>query len=86
MIAGCILGCDCCRNHEWDVILYQMIDDTRVLIDCITICRLGCFRFDVDYDGTYILKICPSKRNSSSFNCRPEVVFKNIGVANFKLD
>lgn len=86
IIAGCILGCDCCRNHEWDVMLYRMVGDRRRLVDCITICHLGCFQFEVDYDGTYILKICPIKRNCFLLTCRPEITFKNIGVANFTLE
>ena len=86
IISGCILGCDCCRNHEWDIMLYRMVDDRRELIDCITICHLGCFRFKVDYDGTYILKICPIKRSCFILTCRPEITFKNIGVANFTLE
>ncbi|SEW37367.1 choice-of-anchor A family protein [[Clostridium] fimetarium] len=85
IISGCVVGCDCCKNHEWDVMLYQMVDDKRKLIYCITICHLGCFRFNVDYNGSYILKICPIVRSCISPNCRPKITFKNIGVASFTI-
>lgn len=84
IISGCILGCDCCRNHDWDIMLYQVVDGRKRLIYCITICHLGCFKFKVDYDESYILKICPIKRNCNP-NCRPKISFNNIGVSNLIL-
>lgn len=86
IIEASIIGCDCCRNHEWDVMLYQKVNNEKILIDCITICHLGYFRFKADYNGCYILKICPRKRNCFTPTCKPKIVFKNIGVANFMLE
>ncbi len=85
-IAGSVFACDCCRNHEWDIMLYQMEDGKRRLIYCITISHLGCFKFEVDYDCSYILKICPARRNCCSPVCKPKVAFQNIGVANFMIE
>jgi len=85
IISGCVIDCECCKNHEWDVMLFQMVDGKRRLIYCITICHLGCFRFKVDPDGAYILKICPKQRNCISPNCRPKITFKNIGITNFTI-
>jgi hypothetical protein len=86
VIIGCVVGCDCCRNHQWDIMLYQVACNERILIDCVTIGHLGYFRFEVEYEGDYILKICPAKRNCFSFSCKPKVTFKNIGVANLTLE
>jgi len=85
IISGCVIDCDCCKNHEWDVMLFRMVDGKRKLIYCITICHLGCFRFNVDYDGSYFLKICPVEKTCVSPNCRPKITFKNIGVDNFTI-
>ena len=85
IISGCVVDCDCCKNHEWDVMLFKIVDGKKALIYCITICHLGCFRFNVDYDGSYILKICPIKRSCISPNCRPKITFRNIGVASFTI-
>ena len=86
IIAGSVFACDCCRNHEWDIMLYQIEDGERRLIYCITISHLGCFKFEVDYDASYILKICPTRRNCFSPMCKPKIAFQNIGVANFTIE
>lgn len=86
IIAGCICGCECHRSHEWDVMLYQMLDGKKVMVSCSTICHMECFEFKVSYDGTYILKICPTKRSCFTPACRPKVKLTNIGVANFIIE
>jgi choice-of-anchor A domain-containing protein len=86
VIAGCVFGCDCCRIHDWEVKLYQMSEGKKKLLYCITICHMGCFRFEVDYNGAYILKICPTKRNCFNQACRPRISFKNVGVADFTIE
>lgn len=86
MITGCICGCECHRSHEWDVMLYQMLDGKKVMVSCSTICHMECFEFKVSYEGTYILKICPAKRTFFSPACRPKVKLTNIGVANFIIE
>lgn len=83
VISGCICGCECHRSHEWDVMLYQMLDGKKIMVSCNTICHMECFKFKVSYDGTYILKICPSKKSCFSPACRPKIRLTNIGVANF---
>ncbi|RDY33210.1 collagen-binding domain-containing protein [Lachnotalea glycerini] len=86
LIEGCILGCDCCRNHEWDIMLYQMSNGKKILISCVTICHLGCFRFKADFYGAYVLVICPLKRTCCFSSCRPRILLKNIGVANLTIE
>lgn len=86
LISGCICGCECHRSHEWDIMLYQLVDNRKIMISCSTICHMECFEFHVDYDETYILKICPSKKNCFSPTCKPKVKLSNIGVANFMIE
>ncbi|MFA9466301.1 MAG: collagen-binding domain-containing protein [Velocimicrobium sp.] len=86
IIVGCISGCDCCRNHDWDIILYMMVDGKRRSIYCTTISHSGCFYFDVDYYESYILEICPTKRNCFLPTCRPKITLKNVGVANLTIE
>lgn len=86
LIVGCVSGCDCRRDHEWDVMLYMMVDGRMRLIYCKTICHLGCFYFEVDYEESYVLRICPAKKSCFLPTCRPEITLKNVGVANLTIE
>ncbi len=87
LIFGCIWGCDCKRDHEWEVRLYKNCGDNRKLLHCIKICNCGCFEFHVPYDDYYALEIRPlcisSRRHTKHMvACKPIITLKNIGVAN----
>jgi choice-of-anchor A domain-containing protein len=86
IIFGCVWGCECCKPHEWDVMLYKICNDCETLIYCETICRYGCFKFEVPYDACYLLRVCPSANTWLSPGCKPKVTLKNVGVANFILE
>ena len=85
-IIGCIWGCSCCGWHDWDVKLYKLCNDKKVLVDCYKIRRYGCFEFTVPYKGSYVLSICPAACNKVTKACKPVVVYKNIGVESFIID
>lgn len=84
IIFGCIWGCSCCHNHEWEVSLYKNCGDKRVLLYCIRVCNCGCFEFEVPYDDFYYLKVCPVCRKSKGSH-RPLLSLKNVGVANLAI-
>lgn len=86
IIAGCIFGCECQRNHEWNLMLYQMVNGIKTLITCETVRQKEYFTFEVSYTDTYILKVCPKKRNNFLPNCKPMISFQNVGVANLILE
>lgn len=83
LIYGCIWGCTCCNNHEWEVKLYRNCKERRTLMKRAIICCCGCFEFCVPYDDYYILEICPIGRNKG--NCKPLLTLKNVGVANLSI-
>jgi len=86
LIFGCIWGCSCCSNHDWEVRLYRICDEKKILLYCENICSCGCFRFEVPFDDCYALEICsvgPSKRRRS---CKPMLALKNVGVLNLMID
>jgi hypothetical protein len=82
IIAGYVTGCNCKRNHEWVIMLYRIENEKKTLIKCLTICHSDYFQFEVNYNGSYLLKISPAKRNCNS-SCKPILEFTNIGVTNF---
>lgn len=85
IIFGCVWGCDCHKAHEWEVKLFTVCDDCKKLIYCEKICRYGCFKFEVPYNGCYVLEVCPTDKATKQSCCKPKVTLKNIGVANFML-
>ncbi|MGN6711380.1 collagen-binding domain-containing protein [Anaerocolumna jejuensis] len=85
IIFGCVWGCDCKMPHEWEVKLFSVCNDYKNLLYCETICRYGCFKFEVPYDGCYVLEVCPVENSKMRTCCKPKVTLKNIGVANFML-
>ncbi len=90
VIYGCIWGCSCCHDHEWEIKLYRNCGDRRTLLYCIRICNCGCFNFEVPYDDFYLLVICPvhksNRRSRYREECKPKVTLKNIGVANLMIE
>ena len=86
IILGCIQGCRCSNVHEWDVRLYKVSDDTDVLLSCVQISSYGHFEFEVPYEGCYILKVRMSSNCRKTLRCKPVIVMKNIGVANFVIE
>ena len=85
-IFGCIWGCSCCCNHEWEVKLYKICNEKKLLLHCTKMCSCGCFQFDVPYDGCYLLVICPVGHGKSLATCRPMLTLKNLGVTNLRLE
>ncbi|BCN29980.1 choice-of-anchor A family protein [Anaeromicropila herbilytica] len=86
IILGSVWGCNCRSSHEWDVMLYSVCKHDIILLYCIKICNFGYFNFEVPFEGTYLLKICPSKRRRCAHNCNPKIIFKNVGVANLMIE
>ena len=86
VIFGCIWGCSCCCNHEWEIKLYKSCGERKSLLYCIKICSCGCFEFKVPYEGFYHLEICPIDYGKNKWTCKPMLTLKNIGVANLVID
>lgn len=86
IISGCIEGCNCCRSHEWEVKLYQISGNRKILAFCEWLSCGERFRFKVPYEGCYKLEICPSRYVRKSSRCKAIVTFTNIGVSNFIMD
>lgn len=85
VIYGCVWGCDCSKPHTWDVCLYKICNDKKVLVAKQCIFRYGCFKFEVPYDACYCIKVTPAEGSCCQTNCIPKVTLKNIGVANYVL-
>jgi choice-of-anchor A domain-containing protein len=86
IIYGCIWGCSCCCNHEWEVKLYKNCGERKMLLYCIRICSCGCFEFDVCYDDFYLLEICPIGHGKNKGTCKPVLTLKNVGVSNLMIE
>ncbi len=85
VIYGCVWGCDCYKPHTWDVLLYKICNDNKVLVAKQCIFRYGCFKFEVPYDACYCIKVTPAEGSCCQTNCMPKVTLKNVGVANYVL-
>jgi choice-of-anchor A domain-containing protein len=79
IISGCLWGCE---TIEWEVMLFRIYKNDKRLLYCVKICHYGCFRFEVPYEGYYLLKVCPSRHHMCSTSYKPKVVLKNVGVSN----
>ena len=86
VIFGCVWGCSCCCNHDWEVRLYQICQGKKILLYCENICSCGCFRFEVPFDDCYSLEICPIGPLRRNKICRPMLTLKNVGVLNLMID
>lgn len=86
VIYGCIWGCSCNCQHEWDVKLYRGCANGKRLLKCVTIGCCGCFEFCVPYDDYYILCIEPSGKRQHSDACKPLLTLKNVGVMNLMIN
>lgn len=85
LIFGCIWGCACCCDHEWQVNLYRSCGDSKKLLQRQTIGSCGCFEFKVAFDDFYGLEICPKNISKSQLGCKPVLSLKNVGVANLMI-
>ena len=86
IIMGCIWGCRCQDFHDWDVKLYQRCNDIDTVLYCVQINGCGCFEFTVPYEGFYILKVRMSDSYRKTFQCKPIIIFYNIGVGCFMVE
>lgn len=86
VIYGCIWGCSCCCDHDWEVKLYKYCDERKALLHCVRIGSCGCFEFKVPYDDYYILVVCPVKAGKRADHCKPMLTLKNVGVTNLMID
>ncbi|MDF2472844.1 MAG: hypothetical protein K0R21_626 [Anaerocolumna sp.] len=86
IIFGCIWGCCCCKSHDWEVKLFEICNETRMLLFCERVEYCGCFKFEVPYEGHYVLAVCPSRYHKQSGQCKPVLSLKNVGVANFTME
>ena len=86
IIRGCIWGCQCCIAHEWEVELFERVDDINTFLFCVQIKGCGYFEFDVPYEGCYVLKVRSSENCCKTYWCKPIIVFENVGVSNFIVD
>ena len=86
VIFGCIWGCSCGDNHDWEVKLYEICEEKRILLYCENICSCGCFRFEVPCEDCYALEICPVGPIRRNRPCRPMLTLKNVGVLNLVID
>lgn len=83
IISGYIRGCNCCRIHEWEITLYQICKDEKIVLYCEKISCFGSFEYEVPYEGNYMLHVCPPKYYKRSGRCKPIIVLENVGVTNF---
>ena len=86
IIKGCILGCRCGNVHEWEVELYKRGRGISTSLFCVQINSYGYFEFKVPYEGCYILKVRPCDNYCTTYRCKPIIILKNVGVANFMVE
>lgn len=83
VILGCIWGCSCCGSHDFEVKLYKICDEKKVLLYCEKVCCCGCFEFEVPYDDCYFLEVCSTLKNCK--DCKPILTLKNVGVSSLRV-
>ena len=86
LIFGCIWGCSCCSNHDWEIRLYRICDEKKVLLYCENICSCGYFSFEVPFDDCYVLEICSVGSLKRRRTCKPMLALKNVGVLNLMIN
>ncbi len=84
-ILGCIWGCSCGGSHDFEVKLYKICGDDRVLLYCEKVSCCGCFEFEVPYDDCYLLEVCPLNNRKRS-DCKPVLTLKNVGVSSLRVE
>ncbi|ROR28656.1 choice-of-anchor A domain-containing protein [Mobilisporobacter senegalensis] len=85
IISGYVRGCNCCRNHPWEITLYQICKDEKIMLYCERIACFGSFEYEVPYEGNYMLSICPPRNYRRTAKCKPIIVLENVGVSNFMI-
>lgn len=83
VILGCVRGCRCCNAHEWEVKLCQRLGDTDTELFCLQISGQGHFKFEVPYEGCYILRVRSCDSGWKTFRCKPLITLRNVGVEDF---
>jgi len=86
VIFGCVSGCCCCKQHEWEVKLYQIYNGEKVLLYCEKIDCFGYFEFEVPFDNCYVLKICSFTSYKTFGICKPKIILKNVGVSDLIIE
>lgn len=86
LIFGCIWGCACCGSHDFEVQLYKICDEQKVLLYCECVSNCGCFEFEAPYEGCYILKVCAVNAGKRCGDCKPILTLKNVGVSSLMVD
>ncbi|MDF2822550.1 MAG: hypothetical protein K0R15_2998 [Clostridiales bacterium] len=86
LIIGCIWGCKCCNIHKWEIKLYEICDEKKVLLYCDTVDNCTQFEFEVPFDGYYLLTVCPCSTFCMISRCKPIITLKNVGVSNFMME
>ncbi len=86
VIFGCIWGCSCCGTHDFEVKLYKICDECKVLLYCEKVSCCGCFEFEVPYDDCYLLEVCAIGVSKKKENCKPILTLKNVGVSSLMVE
>ncbi|MBH1940487.1 choice-of-anchor A family protein [Mobilitalea sibirica] len=86
IIFGCIWGCGCCGSHDYEVKLYKIFNEKKTLMYCEVVTCCGCFEFEADYEGCYLLKVCPIGCSKKGTDCKPIMTLKNIGVSSLMVE
>ena len=86
VILGCIWGCSCCSNHDFEVKLYKICDEKKVQLYCEIVSSCGCFEFEVPYDGCYLLEVCSLGHGRKGSDCKPVLTLKNVGVSSLRVE
>ena len=86
VIFGCIWGCSCCDQHDWEALLYTVCKDGKKLLYREKLSCCGCFEFRVPYDDYYLLCICPLGAGAKGTGCKPVLTLKNVGVISLMID
>jgi hypothetical protein len=84
VLVGLYVRLSCCKNHEWEVILYRGCKEEKMLVERSKISCCGCFEFRVPYDDYYVLIICPVGRGTNA-SCKPMLTLKNVGVVSLMI-
>lgn len=86
IIFGCIWGCECCRSHDFEVKLYQICDEKKILMHCEKVGCCGCFEIEAPYDDCYLLCVSPDASVKKDGCCKPVLTLKNVGVSSLMVD
>ena len=86
VILGCIWGCSCCGNHDFEVKLYKICGEKKVQLYCEVVSCCGCFEFEAPYDDCYLLEVCAINYGRKTAECKPILTLKNVGVSSLRVE